>query len=370
MEQVNNVLPHYSDDEHEQYLQKLESDVLNDMDVQGKHNGLYNRPQTETEFLTSVVNKVSVQIQAGIDANARKHQPLSGVVMAKKIEDDARVKIHPINADQQEDEKKHKKIIDEIERLKPNWAKKIARRFIHSCLAIIAASDGWFSFQAFRFSSFPFFSALFAGCGVVTAVGFGAYYLAGYILKAPAKLQQRMRYVFVLFLYFTGFYIIGCYRSSQYNHVSALHINGHEASATSSAGISALSLATISTLMFWLALYLCLHFYRTEAEHKKEQEYKTKCRERLEIEQRLERRELQIANIQKEKEQAIGQAYARYEYALHCERWLVTLQKRAIALFIEKNLTYRSDGTCPSFFENSTVNSLSLFFDNIKTYRQ
>jgi hypothetical protein len=354
----------YVDPAHAGYLEKLKQDIAYRVKLDGKHHGEQNKPNTEPELRALILNLIQTTLQGGIDRNQEVYQPISGMFVAKQIMSDAQKKVAGLVNIRRDNEHKLGILRKEAEVLKPDLRLIRARKLAKYGMAIIAITDGILSYKGFRFASFPLIGAIGASTGVAAAIYFGAEYLGKYIAKATTPFQKRLRWLKSLVPYGTSFYGLAVLRARAYNHVT--HYAGGTPGVVLPNHATALSIACMSFLFYWLALFLSVHFYKSDEELKREQDYVEKSNEVIALEGLIKANEDECSATMQKANTEASLALAKYEYALSCECGLKTFAKQIAEEYKTINLRFRTDGKCPEFFARIPEFQFTTFFDNVK----
>ena len=345
---------------------ELEKELLNHCEIQGRQNGLQNKPITEEEFRAYILNHIETKIQATLNENEQEHLPISGMVVAQKIQADAKEEINKLNAILADDEHKLWPLEERKKEKAPDLAKRRIRRWINTATGVIAVADGVFVYEAARAMPLPKIPALIIATAIAFAIGFGVHILAGFILKAKTKIQIAFRYCLVLIPAFIGFYVIGHIRAKAYNGIIDLNNQIAGGSEQITTSVSGLDITIISFLLFLAALLFSMRYYKSKEERLQEQEYDRICREIKDLKDKMEATRRKIKDIREEANQKSAEALARYEYALATERCLISLARKAMEVYKDSNLRYRTDGICPVFFSHPPPFNFQTFFNNNK----
>jgi len=365
MEQNKSLMtvPNYVDPAHRGYIEKLKLELHDRIKLDGKHHGEQNKPNTEPEMRALILNLIQTTLQSGMDTNQQLFQPISGMFVAKQIMADAQKKVDALANIRRNDEHRLGILRKQAEALKPDLRLIRARELAKYGMAAIAITDGILSYKGFRFASFPLFGAISTSVGVAAAIYLGAEYLGKYIARSPSSRQKWLRWLKSLTPYGIGFYGLAVLRARAYNHVT--HYAGDMA-PTSPSHATAISIACMSFLLYWLALFLSVHFYKSDEELKREQDYADKCKEVADLEAKIKANEDECQTILQQANAEAGLALAKYEYALSCECGLKTYAKHMAEEYKTMNLRFRTDGKCPEFFAHIPEFHFNTFFDNSK----
>jgi hypothetical protein len=359
----------YIDSMHGGYISTLENELTGYSEIQGRQNGLRNKPINELELKAYIMNLIESKVQSAIDHNQQINLPISGMAIARKIESEAKEKIYALQSALEDDEHKIHKLVEEKKRVIPDLQKRKLRLCVYIGTAIISITEAYFAYEAFRQASWPKIAAFFAALGIAIGVGFGTHVVAGYILKAQTINQKILRYSIVLIPAFIGFYAIGNLRADAYNSIVNLK-NGVEIEVPlSPAEVSGMSITIISYLLFSIALLFSIRFYKTDDECFQDQEYDRLCGEIDKLKSQMRNKRMLIQNIQIETNEKVANAFKHFEYAIAAEKRLQSLAKHSLEVYKEANLRHRTDGLCPAFFSYPPSFNFRLFFDNLKSQK-
>jgi hypothetical protein len=348
-------------------IAEFEKALIIHCQIEGKQAGLINKPVNESEFRALIMNYAESQTQPQIDNNHQTHTPISGMVIAKQIQSEAKEKINPLRASLTDNEHIKRPLESQKKDCCPDLTKRLLRRCVYVGAGIISIAEGYFAYEAFRSAPIPKIASLFAAAGIAVAIGFGSHFLASYIRKAKTRWQRLFRYSIVLIPAFIGFYFMGNLRSSAYNQIADLQNQINQSSISLTGSVSPFSITILSFLLFLTALLFSIHVCKTEEEREQDKRYDKACREIKEIENKTKLAEQKIDAIQKDAIEKSQEALARFEFATATENRLQAIAKHAIEEFKTANLRYRTDGLCPTFFTYPPAFNFRLFFNNVKT---
>lgn len=357
----------YADIVNDGYISSLEKELLTYSGLQGKQNGLQNLPTTESEIRAYIMNTIESKIQFEIDRNHQINVPVSGVVVAQRLNTEAGKVIEVLKGDLASNEHIHQPLKEQKKQLTPDLQKRRMRRWVYAGAAVISMAEGFFAYEAFTAASFPRIPAFFAALGIAIGVGFGLHFLARYILQAETRIQRLCRYCIVLIPAFIGFFALGSLRAQSYNTHVDINPHATEVFVPSTSGVSGMSLTIISFLLFLIALLFSIRFYKTKEERMRDQEYDQVCGEIKRLSAAMQAIRDKIETIQKDASEKTAEALGRFEYALATEKRLKAIARRAVDAYIDANLRHRSDKSCPEFFSRPPAFNFKLFFDNMKT---
>lgn len=362
---VSQQSPKFTDFEHESVIQRLKGDLLVNIELQAKHHGARNIPFHIDEYRAHVFNAIETRVQVAIDSNQQRHLPISGMLIAKKIQDEATAKEASIQASLLDEEHQFKALQREIDRINLYGPSKYWRAFLHCILVLIAVSEGAMSYPAFRYAGFSTLAALAASFGVVAAVGVGAFFVSGYIRSSRNESIQHLRYALALGAYFTGFYFLGQLRADAINNAPKIDFASENAGIpVPSISVCGCAIAAVSFLLFWLALFLCLRIWRNKRETDQERDYYKKVARKEEAGAAIELLRGELQALRTTTNEQVGMALARFEYALSVENDLIGFARIAADRYKECNLRYRTDGLCPHFYSFPPQFQFNRFFNN------
>lgn len=355
----------YTDPEHEAYIKQTEEELIAHASLQGEQNGKENKPKTLDEFRVYLLNQLQTKIQKAINYNHQVHQPVSGLVVAQAFEQEANHKVKIIGKDVAEKEHQLQQLQRSFEELKPFRQNYILRVFVIFCLTLIACSDGWLSYPAFRCQNMPVIASILSSLGVAITVGIGAHLLGGYIRNTNEQRKKKIRYFFTLIIYFIGFLALGMMRVNAYSTAANLDVNLEQNISVPVSHVPVLALTLTSFFMFWLGLFLSIRFWTSKEELAKQQEYLDRKDAVEKAISEINTQKVSIERIEAEKNCNKAEALHRYEYALANEARLISIASQAIEKYIEKNMRFRTDNLCPHFFSQIPRLSFTTFFDKL-----
>lgn len=345
---------------------ELEKELLTHSEIQGRQNGLQNKPLTVDELKAYNMNYVESKVQFTLNENQQKYLPISGMVVAQKIQSEANEEITKLTATFADNEHKLWPLEERKKETAPDLAKRRIRRWINTGTGVIAIADGVFIYEAARAMPLPKIPAIIIASAIAFAIGFGVRIMARFILKAKNKLQRVFRYCLVLIPAFIGFYYIGNIRAKAYNGIINLNsqITGQQEQWINP--VSGLDITILSFLLFLAALLFSIRYYKSKEERMLEQEYNRVCLEIEELKNKMKAIQRKIEEIKEEAAKKSAEALARYEYALSTENRIISLARHAMEVYKESNLRYRTDGICPIFFSQPPSFNFQTFFNNAK----
>ena len=359
----------YHDPEHEAILNEIEGRLTTKVELQGTQDGVHDRPKTSDEHQALILNLIEVAIQNGIDLNQKRYLPISGGAAARLIETEAEKKERELQNEIYDEEHTLPGLLNEAKKIQPDVKMMRIRKWVFVGLIFIALSEGIMSHSPLRHANFPVLAAIIACIAIAFAVGISSHYLGGWIKDAKNRVQEVTRYAISMIPAIIGFSELASLRASAYNHTSNLQVGSRYVTSHSQSSASALAIAVVSILLYWVALFLSSHFFRTKEARLQEHAYEEKCKAVEDLQQAIKDKKDEIVKVRDEKISQMTLAVKRFEYALYQELQLINFAQEAAEAYKQKNLRHRSDG-CPNFFSQKPVFHFTRFFNNAKQQTQ
>jgi hypothetical protein len=355
----------FCDPEHEAHIANIRQQLLSKVQLHGEQDGKQEKPNTPEHYQASIVNYIQMTVQGHINEVQQKYQPISGLGYAKQIEIEADRQKHELQKSVHNDQHKLRQAEHKAANLKPDLKVIMIRRWVFAGIGIISATEGITSFVPFRHVPLSAVMAIIAAISVAIGTSLGAHFGGGYLKTSRTRLQYIFRFCIVMAPAIGAFSLLGFLRAKAFNRVPAF--DGIGGTVQPQSILSAVTMAAISIIFFWIALIASAKFFKTDAESKREQEYEDACQEVSEMRESIQQKENQIADIQAHKMAEISLAYKRFEYALGQERGFIAFASLLSEEYKQKNLLFRDD--CPDFFCTPTSFTFITFFTpNTKEY--
>lgn len=345
--------PRYTDPVAEAQYKEAQDSLLSLAETQARADGSNNLPaNNESDYRTRFANGVFSAIQQCLDEYALRAQNVSGVMLAKKIEEAAQQKVRLLRAALSEEQTRFNTLLREMERIKPDQAFNLIRFLVAAGLLIIACSEGVLAYPGYRAAALPTYGAIMvAGC-VAIGVAIGAPLGAEYIRKASGRSQANIRTALLHAVAFAVFYFLSVLRLHQYNTAALFVTDASEISAPAARAdcTTAMAICITSFCLFSLALFACIRFDRPVAAASSRRAFKDKKKKADVLKASITQKESDIAEVESRCEAEQAEALASYEFAVGHQKRLIGLGEQALTLYGATNLRYRSDGLCPEFF--------------------
>lgn len=351
----------YTDATQDATISNFEKEIIIYAETEGMHMGMQNKPEAE-EGLYPFVKHIEAKVQHLHERNHQAQLPIHGRVVAQKMQTDTKVKIQNLQPKLNDEEHRVRQLQEEKKQVKPDWKKQLLRRCIHVVIAFIAGAEGYFTYEATRYASFPLLAAAVTAAAIALGIGFGSHFFAGYILKAQTKLQRFIRYSLILVPSALFFYLLGHLRADAYNNIINLTLTPTDIMLPPTGGISAWAITLFSYIIFILSLFFSIWVYKTKEEREQEKRYEAVCKEITQCKKTMEILQTAINQSVQETNQKVAESLERYEYAVAIEKRIQAIAHQALFAFIEKNLRYRTDGICPECFSNPPAFQFTPFF--------
>jgi hypothetical protein len=350
--------------DHHRY-QKLENELMAFAHMEGKQQGLVNKPATLADFKATVLNSIQTRIQEEIYHNAKENTPISGMVMANTIQREAKGKIIPLQSMSKDLE--HEKQVCEgtKKQCTPNIPLWRLRKIVYCAAGLIAITEGFLAYEALRIAGLARIPSIATATGIAIAIACGTHYMARYIKHAQTRKQLLLRYALVLIPAFIGFWALGTMRADGYTTTSQMSLAVGE-QAIPHAGISGLTLAIISFLLFLVGLLFSVRFAKSKEEENVDTVYDTACQQENECDKKMAKNKQAIQQIQDDANKKSEEALMRYEYVTANENKLKSCGTKAVNEFITTCLRYKTDSITPEFFANPPQLQYKTFFDTLK----
>ncbi len=349
--------------------QKLENRLLAFAHTESMQQGAENKPKAIGEFKATILNSIQTKIQEEIHHNATEYLPISGMVVANTIQREAKEKIKPIQS-MIKDIEHERQVCEGIKKqCTPDLSLKQMRKMVNLAAAAIAITEGFLAYEALRIAGLATIPSIATAIGIAVAIGFGTHYMAQFIKHATTKKQQIIRYAMVVIPAFVGFLALGNMRAAGYTTTSQMNLTVGEQPITHS-GISGLTLATISFILFLVGLLFSVRFAKTKEEETIDRAFDTACHQEKDCETKINKAKKVINHIQDDANTKTEEALRRFEYAKANENKLKCLGEKAIHEFATTNLRYRTDNVTPEFFANPPHLAYKTFFDTLTNNAQ
>lgn len=345
--------------------QKLASELYAFAEAHGSIDGKNKAPLTEQHFDALIIRPISSKIQSAVDDIQGKYLPISGMVLANTIRQEARLKINSLQPDLNKAMVDYEIIRNRLRSFAPDRKKRFKTACIHILEVSVGIFEAYFFFESFMSMGLnPILSGFLS---VVTGfvIAFGIHVVAAFIKRAKTIIQRLFRYAGIIVPAIFIFIFLGHVRADAYNQASIFDSIIKQQMGPALFSISAWNLTMISLLLFMAVLFLSVHVAKTEEEVETEKLFET-LNEELQNKQSIkEAFERQIVDTQNEAEEKSALALKNFEYALSEEKKLLALGKQTLELYVSTNIRFRDNKEYPEFFSKAPVLiGIKTFFQN------
>lgn len=346
-------------------FQKIENELIAYAKLEGQQHALNNEPKTEHNFKATICNYIQSTIQREIDQSNHELTPISGRVNANQKANLTTIRIDElqrIKNDKVHESMRLKTMVDECSISKNEILK---RNFARVVLFLLAISEGYFIYQACIASTIAIIPSIIIGAAIALGIFLITGMIARYYKSAKTIIQLRIKIVSTMCLILLFFYIVGMLRVQGIANTMKLD-DELIGSSSNSSGISAIMLAILSTCIFVAGLLITMKYQLSE-EDKKNRRIYLESRKKLNL-CRIEIAQIEneINHIAKESNEVSTNALVNYEEAVHREKMLIAISRKALQEYIQSNLRFRKDGITPLFFQHTPILEFNLFVNNIK----
>lgn len=345
----------------------FQDSLLGYCETEAKHNAQKNQPNTIDELQAFIKNHIEIKTQEQIHQNQQRFLPISGMVVAKKIQTESDQKSKELTGVLNDYEHKIKAVEKLKKELTPDLNQRRKRRLSYLVVTLIGLAEGYLIYEALRRSGFPTLPAFFTALGMAVGIAFATHVLAEYIKRSQTKRQLIFRTCVVLIPAFIFFYLVGNIRADAYNSIAQLKQQTGGALLPQSGKSSGSKIAIVSFLLYCIGLAVSVRYAKTKEEKEHEKAYDKVCREYDELQTKINVTKAAIESLLADTAQKVQTALATYEYALARERCLESIAKKSLETYSSNNLRYRTDGNCPNFFSTPPPFSFTTFFNASKT---
>ena len=358
----------YVNADFEAHLKEIRECLLIKAESLGVENGLGNQPHSVQEHCALIIQMIETGIQQAIYSNELTYLPGSGWPEAKIVETEAQKQTSLVQNSIHDDKQSLKQAVYLAQSLQPDLKLISYRNFAMVCVVFMGFYEGVTSYSPLRYAQLQPFNAFVASIAIALGAGFIAHFGGGYIKEAQSTFKKRFYYMVIMFFAIVGFYGLACLRAKYYNHHVDFDVSNSETNSELYNNVSALIIATISILLFWISLFLSIRFFRTEAVRLQESAYVNKCKEVEKIEKDIQEKNDLISNIQKNKVERMTGAIKRFEHAITNENLLVNYAQELAEAYKQKNIRHRTDGI-PAFYAQKPQFNFIRLFNNVKPWR-
>lgn len=354
----------FSDPEWENYLTDEKNKLLDEFETLGKEDALDgNNPKFANEYRRLTCEKAQAVTQTLIMENGARFTAHANLAIANQAKNDGYAALHPLKAEHRVERIELEKAKKDAKKNKPNRSKGFRLFILHCFSTIIALSDAVINYPVIRHIGFGKLASYVITGAVAVATFWGAYKLGAYIMAATNLNERIKRFFISLIPYVFGFTLLAIARADYFSYKPVYE---DTVAAQPITLFQVVTIGTVSTLLFWLALYLYSTMALTEEEITARDIHAQKEADVKELEENHIAKSYEISS----KEQAIldkaAIALARFEYARNIEVQLYSFAQELLIKYIVTNRKYRTDGITPEFFFDPYQFNFTSFFNNQK----
>jgi hypothetical protein len=353
----------YVDELFSAYILKIRTELLASQSLSGEQHGKLNKPTTALEYRAYSLNHIEAVIQSAIYKTKETFLPVSGVVVAQKARSIGEEKISLLTRERFDTEHLIQKLKERITRIGKNLPSKAKQALVLALLVVLGAADGYGSYAGFRLYGFPTPLALISCTGIVVAVTAGGHFLGRYIRFASNETIKYLRYIGTLALYGLGFIFLGFLRALAYGHIVHFTDSPGYAPIDDVPQLSGWIIAIVSFLLFWSGLFLSIHTAISKEDTQRQKEVAEATEDLQAVEEKVANIDAEIEKTRTSTLADEALALTKFEYARYCEEQLIATAFEAANAYNQKNLRFRSDNLCPTFFSEKPSFSFQCFFN-------
>jgi hypothetical protein len=357
----------YDSSEIGDYLKDFEKSLLEYAATQARQNAGINKPIILDEFNAYIKNYDEISCQQKINQNQAEFLPISGMVVAKRIQEEGDKKerellglLHDQNHNLGQLEANKKANTPDLK--KRFWAKVAV-----VVVSVMAIFEGVINYSALRNGSFSIWSALSIAISLTIALAFTTHIVADFIKCSDTRKQLFMRIAIVLIPAFILFFALASLRISGQNATAALSYQTGASKTPTATHTSPIAVALISFFIYALALLVSVRYAKNKKEKEQAKAYDKSCSELSIVENDISKLKKDIESVKTDTKQKVATALATWELAHIRERHIISTSQKALEVYAATNLRHRTDGICPPFFSTLPECHFITFFQSSKT---
>lgn len=337
-----------------EYNEKKKDELLIYVQTLAKQHGLQGKPFSYSELLLAPIKKIESVVQGWIDENQISYLPFSKIHNAQKLQVEAKCvadekQAYSDNAEYEE--VLIKRLVEERSYL---GRKKLIVKLVSIGLWVVSLLEGVFSYDAWRNIHLSIFASFLASAVVTFSVGVGTHVSADYINNAKTKLQFRIRLLLVNVPFIIGFSLLGILRAGAINYMPKY-------SKVIVPNTSPVILATISYLLFVLALLISVYYWLSPEEEMQIAKYSQHKKKLTSIKKERALALVQKETVLKKSSKQYIEATQNYEEARAEEQQLISYAYQLFAEYLEINARFRQN-SMPEFMLAEHQFSFKTYF--------
>ena len=361
--QIIKSITHESKDFDED-IKKFQNETMTYSITQGMHNAQQNKPTTIEEFNAYIFNYITIKTEEWVQKNMQQFLPISGMVVANKIQKEADQKCMELTGQLNECEHKLVLVEQKKKELTPDLKQIRKRKISNIVVGLIGIAEGYLIYEALRKSGFHTMAAIITSICLAAGIAYVTNIAAEFIKRAISKRQLIKRSCFVLSIALVFFLILGTIRAQAYNATANLKEQASGIITPNAGNNSGGKIAMVSFFLYAIGLAIAVRYARTKEEKDQEKVYDKICGEYDELKANIYEYTNAIDTIKRQTAEHVHSALATYEYAKARERQLYSIANKALEAYANNNLRHRTDAVCPAFFSSLPPFQFTTFFDN------
>jgi hypothetical protein len=356
----------FDDPEQNENIEKLKKSLLAYAALKGEEDGKENKPLTEAQYKALIHNYITVQIQQELEENHKRHQPVSGIVVAQQSKNQADETAQAIRMDVNDARFTIGRLQIQVDTMDKPLHPKWYRYAEYGVVGAFGLFEGVVFYDALTAAGFSQTITWISTIGITIMSAVAAKGAAGFIRKSLTRNQYRIRLALVGAVGLGISLALGSMRAGMYNDIPSVGLQTNAISLSPENDVSAYSLASLSFIVFIVAVGFAMRLWKSKEEKTKEHLYYKVCDEITALSKRVAENEGRINGVKQAALNDSALALARFEFAISVEYKLLSIAKEVQQKYIEKVLRFRSDGIIPTFFIQPTSFSFTTFFEKLK----
>jgi len=361
------ILRQYFDDpEQNEDIEKLKKSLLTYTALKGEEDGKENKPLTEAQYKALIHNYITVQIQQALEENHKRHQPVSGIVVAQQSKAQSDETVHAIRKEVNDARFAIATLQNKADAMDKPRHPKWYEYAEYGAVGAFGLFEGVVFHDALTAAGFSQTLIWISAVSITIMGAVGVKGAAGYIRKSLSKSQYQFRLAIVGAAGLGISWALGSIRAGMYNNKPSVSLQTTAIALSPENDVSAYSLAALSFVAFIVAVSFAMRLWKSKEEKEKEQAYYDVCDEITTLSKTLAENESKINGAKQTALADSALALARFEFAISVEYKLISIAKEVQQKYFEKVLRFRSNEIIPTFFIQPTPFSFTTFFEKLK----
>lgn len=354
----------FTDPEIESTIVGLDQD-LQSISIMAKQDGDKNKPVAEAFWRARIFNVIEAKVQAALDTVRQKLQPMSGMVAANKVKQEADYQIQQIQIEIDDDELRLHAIGPQESPIRVQEStpeKSTIRKLVLLFIIVAGVVDGYQTYEALRAGSLPSLPAILFGIAIAGLIALGAHLSADYYMKEKNEKKKRIGFGIILLISAGLFLLLGFGRAAFYNSGVDVGINTVDTDSESTGQVSGWLLAGISEILFLAALFFSVRTWKSDEKTPEDLEHSKVLQEIESLNSEIAAKKEKIAAIRENAAREVDLALHKWEYGVGAEEHLVSMARYNLATYAQNNLAHRKDNQAPVYLAQPPQFNFKLFF--------